>query len=418
MLDELLDNTAALGGLGAVLVLLLGYGAWKWQRKKKSGQAGSGGGSFEASVGPGGEASVLGAAGAASVGAISQASVSQASVGGMEADEVDPIAEADVYMAYGRDAQAEDILKEALQKDAKRPAIHSKLLEIYAARRDTASFEETARKLQALSGGSSPEWEKAAALGRSIDPQNPMYGGSTGAAPAPAADLAHEPAPAPNLDFDLDAASAPVAMPDIPLDIASETTQQPGSEALDFELGTTTTSMQAGDFAKGGTLILDKNAEARQEEPEREPEPGPEGLDFDLGMGGAESTTPAEPAAAHERRATQAAAATEEPAGGMDFNFSLDMGEEKTAPAPEPAAPSAPLDLSSISLDLDAPEQASASPAGADPKWQEVATKLDLAKAYEEMGDKDGARALLNEVVKEGDSSQQSQAQQMLSSLG
>ena len=103
----------------------------------------------------------------------------------------------------------------------------------------------------------------------------------------------------------------------------------------------------------------------------------------------------------------------------MDFNFSLDMGEDKTRPEqPEPTAPSAPLDLSSISLDLDAPEQASATSASTDPKWQEVATKLDLAKAYEEMGDKDGARELLNEVVKEGDSTQQSQAQQMLSSLG
>lgn len=415
-LDELLDNTAALGGLGAVLVLLLGYGAWKWQRKKKSAGPGAGGASFEASAGPGGEASVLGAAGAASVGAISQASVSQASVGGMEADEVDPIAEADVYMAYGRDAQAEEILKEALQKDAKRPAIHSKLLEIYAARRDAASFEDTARKLQALSGGSSPEWEKAAALGHSIDPQNPLYGASSGAAPV--ADVAHEPAPAPNLDFDLDAASAPVAAPDIPLDIPSETSKQPGSEALDFELGTTTTSMEASDFAKGGTLILDKNAEAQPAE--AEPEPEPEGLDFDLGMGGTESPKPAEPAAAASTpSATPPAAAAEEPAGGMDFNFSLDMGEDKTKPEqPEPTAPSAPLDLSSISLDLDAPEQASATAASADPKWQEVATKLDLAKAYEEMGDKDGARELLNEVVKEGDSTQQSQAQQMLSSLG
>ena len=413
-LDELLDNTAALGGLGAVLVLLLGYGAWKWQRKKKSGRAGPGGGSFGASVGRSGEASVLGAGAAPSIGNISQASVSQSSVGGMEADEVDPIAEADVYMAYGRDAQAEEILKEALQKDAKRPAIHAKLLEIYAARRDTRSFEDTARKLQALTGGSSPEWEKAAALGRSIDVQNPMYGGSTGAPTV--AEVAHEPAPAPNLDFDLDAASAPVA-PDIPLDIGSETSKQPGSDALDFELGATTTSMQASDFAKGGTLILDKNAE----QPEPAPEPGTEGLDFDLGMGGAESPRPAETTTADfEPPATQAATAPAEaePAGGMDFNFSLDMGEDKTMPEPEPAAPSAPLDLSSISLDLDTPEQASAASASADPKWQEVATKLDLAKAYEEMGDKDGARELLNEVVKEGDSTQQSQAQQMLSSLG
>ncbi len=59
------------------------------------------------------------------------------------------------------------------------------------------------------------------------------------------------------------------------------------------------------------------------------------------------------------------------------------------------------------------------SPAGGgDPKWQEVATKLDLAKAYEEMGDKDGARELLNEVMKDGDAAQKGQAQQLLAKLG
>ena len=62
----------------------------------------------------------------------------------MAAEEVDPIAEADVYMAYGRDAQAEEILKEALQKDSNRIAVHAKLLEIYANRKDTKSFEQTA----------------------------------------------------------------------------------------------------------------------------------------------------------------------------------------------------------------------------------------------------------------------------------
>ena len=55
---------------------------------------------------------------------------------------------------------------------------------------------------------------------------------------------------------------------------------------------------------------------------------------------------------------------------------------------------------------------------GTDPKWQEVATKLDLAKAYEEMGDKDGARELLNEVIKDGDAAQKGTAQQLLAKLG
>ena len=47
----------------------------------------------------------------------------------------------------------------------------------------------------------------------------------------------------------------------------------------------------------------------------------------------------------------------------------------------------------------------------------EVATKLDLAQAYIDMGDADGARDILNEVVSEGDAGQKSEAKEMLSRL-
>ncbi len=77
--------------------------------------------------------------------------------------------------------------------------------------------------------------------------------------------------------------------------------------------------------------------------------------------------------------------------------------------------PAAPVDLSGISFDLG--RSGAQAPASVDAHWQEVATKLDLAKAYEEMGDRDGARELLNEVVKEGDAAQQQQARQMLEAL-
>ncbi len=52
-----------------------------------------------------------------------------------------------------------------------------------------------------------------------------------------------------------------------------------------------------------------------------------------------------------------------------------------------------------------------------DSRWQEVATKLDLAKAYHEMGDREGARELLNEVLKEGDGAQQQQAKRVLEAI-
>jgi pilus assembly protein FimV len=306
----------------------------------------------------------------------------------MEAEEVDPIAEADVYMAYGRDAQAEEILKEAMQKDPNRTPVLAKLLEIYANRKDAKSFEQVALKLKSSTKGTGPEWDKGAALGRSIDPQNGLYGGAGTAAPAAA--------PAPALDFDLGGLTQ--AAPDVTFTGMPKAEEAP---SVDFDLGAAATPVSPAeqtDFTPEGTLIMG-----------REPEPSAGGgLDFDLGLPGTEQK-PAAPAA------PSAPTAPADISGGLDFDLNLDMGLDKAADKPSEPAPA--MDLSSISLDLGGPGDASAS-GSADPKWQEVATKLDLAKAYEEMGDKDGARELLNEVMKDGDSAQKGQAQQLLSKLG
>jgi pilus assembly protein FimV len=396
LLDEFLENPIALIGLGVIILVLLIYGLWAWRRKKAT-QA-----KFQDSVlGAAGGSDAAFAAGAAG-GALSEASVNQP-VAGMETEEVDPIAEADVYMAYGRDAQAEEILREALQKDASRIPVHAKLLEIYAKRRDTAAFEQTALKLKGLTGGAGGEWDKAAALGRSIDPHNGLYGGGGGSGAASAAAFgAATAAPAaaaaaPALDFDLGGATTPGAgAPDVTLD---QRNTSPSTTAVDFDLGAATLPPAGGkdrsDFTPEGTLVLDEKA----------PEPSLGGLDFDLNLGEEEkkpAPAPASPAPAPE------------PSGGLDFDLNLDLGEK--TPQPEKAA--APMDLSAISLDLGSAGEPSAGASSNDPKWQEVATKLDLAKAYEEMGDKDGARELLGEVMKDGDDAQKGQAEQLMSKLG
>ena len=104
----------------------------------------------------------------------------------------------------------------------------------------------------------------------------------------------------------------------------------------------------------------------------------------------------------------------------MDFDLNLDLGGGAAEATPAAPAADPALDISGLSLDLGMPsgDAAAAPSAEGGEKWQEVATKLDLAKAYEEMGDKDGAKDLLNEVLKEGDAAQQAQAQQMLAALG
>jgi pilus assembly protein FimV len=370
-LEEFIEDPIALGGLAGVVLLLGGYGAWAWRRKKKAQST-----KFQDSVlgaaSGDGASSVFNTAGTSAAAATpppaaatvdsSEASVSGVSVGGGESDEVDPIAEADVYMAYGRDAQAEEILKEALGKDPNRVAVHGKLLEIYANRKDKKNFEQTALKLKSLTGSAGADWDKAMALGHSIDPENGLYGSGGGALDsAPAAPAAAAPA----LDFDIGGGTGETQ------------TIKPAASGLDFDIGAAAPGEQKSDFAAGGTLKLD-TAEAK---------PASSGLDFDLGGLGADDDgektmlMPRKPAAAPEKKVDPDATVA------MDFDLNLDPGGGSGA-------------------------------GSADPKWQEVATKLDLAKAYQEMGDKDGARELLNEVVKEGDAAQQSQAQQMLSGLG
>lgn len=103
-------------------------------------------------------------------------------------DEVDTVAEADVYIAYGRDGQAEDLLKEALRRKPGNRAVSMKLLSIYATRKDTQSFEPLARELNAATHGDGDDWMQIAEMGRGIDPANPLYAAKQAASmSAPAA---------------------------------------------------------------------------------------------------------------------------------------------------------------------------------------------------------------------------------------
>jgi len=400
-LDEILSNEVAVYGGGAGLLLLfIGYGYYAWRRKKALQQ-------MEGSVMPAPSLavdSVFGAAGGAridtGVGEI-QGGISQgAAAAAIETEEVDPIAEADVYMAYGRDTQAEEILKEALGKDPSRQPIRVKLLEIYSNRKDAKAFEAVATELHAATNGAGAEWEKAAALGAQLDPGNPLYGGA-------AAGKAHAVS-------DTQVVTGAEAAPDIVLDTGAGAETSPG---LDFDLGGETVpgtasapAAEAGaatdvtanlgfDLSLGGEEKKPEAAPA-QAQPEAPAESSSIDFDFELPGAGA-AAAPAPPQAP--------AAPPAEGGGGIDFDFNLDV------PAPKEEAPSAPLDLSAISLELGSPGEAAPAP---DAHWQEVATKLDLAKAYQEMGDKDGARELLNEVQREGDAAQQQQAQTMLAALG
>ena len=175
-LMSLLDNPLVLPALGLLVALLAGLGIY---RLRGRGRRPVGETSFLESHAS--ADSLFGAGGAQRIDpsptrapsstAAAGFSISQLDVIG----EVDAVAEADVYLAYGRDLQAEEILKEALRATPDRLAVRAKLLEVYAKRRDIKGFESLAVQLYALTRGEGEYWAKAQESGRQLDPDNPLY---------------------------------------------------------------------------------------------------------------------------------------------------------------------------------------------------------------------------------------------------
>ncbi|MEN9313869.1 MAG: FimV type pilus assembly protein [Pseudomonadota bacterium] len=397
LLDDLLENPFLLPGLGGLALLGAGYGFYAMRRRRKVEK-------FEDSL-IAADAftanSLFGSTGGQSVDT-SQSVFSTGTANSavdVHSTEVDPIAEADVYIAYGREAQAEEILKEALKRQPERQAIRAKLLEIYSGRKDGRAFETLAREMYEMTGGRNEEWPKVATMGLSLDPNNPLYGGGAAGdvAPSPgviaagaAAVAAASASAAASARADFDIPEAPAARAPEPKPAAAED----DIPSLDFDLNLdtridrvaddgVTDTVSGPDFSAGSPADLGPSLDERFDLPS---------LDLDPRPGSKQ-------------------------AGALD----LDLPALESLTQTGASQPDDGLDLSPISLDLEpatvAADEGEALAGGAG-RWQEMATKLDLASAYEEIGDKEGARELLQEVIKGGDSGQQQKARAMLSKIG
>ena len=95
----------------------------------------------------------------------------------------------------------------------------------------------------------------------------------------------------------------------------------------------------------------------------------------------------------------------EETIADATADFELDVEEADTG------AVSTETMLEDVSLDLDDDDL------GDLDDVDEVATKLDLARAYLDMGDSEGTRSILDEVIAEGSEAQKQEAEQLLSQL-
>jgi pilus assembly protein FimV len=402
LVTSLLDHPMVLPGAGALVALLAGLGIYRMRRRQPAPVSKET--SFLESKSP--TDSFFGATGgqrvdtreANATGAASSMSYSLSQLDAI--GDVDPVAEADVYLAYGRDLQAEEILKEAMRASPDRLAIRTKLLEVYAKRRDTKGFEQLAVQLHALTHGEGEDWTKAQELGRQIDPDNPLYqaGGQPVAAGTGSARAAEA----------LGASTLPLSVLPTPSAYGALDSRQP-IEPLP---------------ALGADLDLDLTAPIPEHEPSA-PVPLMETtqpMQSTVGLGG-DST--------------------------LDFELPIDDTSVSALPAdtPRPPAPVMDFDLSGLSLDLDmpaapavsegastgadfeppmldfrsiagaAPIDATDQPVGADDAADPLQRKLELADEFRQIGDVEGARDLLEEVVAKGGDSLKARAQAMLDRL-
>ncbi|VXC68323.1 FimV/HubP family polar landmark protein [Pseudomonas sp. 9Ag] len=365
----------------------------------------------------------------------------------------DPLAEADIYIAYGRFNQAAELLQNALNDEPQRSDLRLKLMEVYAELGDREGFARQEAELREI-GGSSAEIEQTKAR----YPAMAAAGfGAVAASVSASDDLdsfsldnleLEEPAPLAEQqaddDFDLslddleleddltDLSVTPVGgsaverddvnFDEMGLDAAAQD-QAADDFSFDLDEPATSSNVSLDDELAGFSLDLDEPSSSST-------------ADDNLMLGLADETKPASSESVDELDfgLTDPDQPTDMP---DEFDLSLD---DKPVAEPAPETFSSELevveaDLEDLSRDFNEPldqspamttgavEPVASTPEALDDDFDffadtdETTTKLDLARAYIDMGDAEGARDILDEVMSEGSDNQQQEAREMLAKL-
>ncbi|NOZ52105.1 MAG: FimV family protein [Gammaproteobacteria bacterium] len=332
--------------------------------------------------------------------------------------DVDPISEADVYLAYGRHQQAEDIITQALEKTPDRLDLQAKLLEVLHAARNVAGFEAQARLLHENIGGdeTNPYWTDIVALGRELCPHSDLFGGAAvdqeemlGVVSDDEQDL---------LDFDFDAELAQGGDTETVMSAVEE------DDALDFDVSTLDFDMdvveeqvtaEAASGINAPNNTHDDSQKVFKTDTALEPvqQDDASALDFDLSFDH------------NDNEVVELTEVSKQSAAELDFD-GVDLEPVDSVSAIELAVDSSDtindaaleFDYTADVVTLDTGDNEGELDEDIFSNVDEVGTKLDLAKAYVDMGDSDGARSILDEVLEEGDDSQKQQAEELLQQMG
>lgn len=385
--EQLLKSPLALPGAAALVLLLASLGAYRLVRRRRDELPET---TFQASRFEGTAFGSMGPETRLPSGALDRAEPRLTGQDGRALSElgamsdVDPVAEADVYLAYGRDRQAEEILREAMHAAPERLDIQIKLLEVLALRREVAPFESLARQVHPATGGQGPQWAQVASMGRTLDPDNPLY-----ASALPDFDAVEQglddvtpPTPEPRPEPDLAPASFP-APEDQLSDLAppsDELSPAASLEQAEAALGPAPQPVEADEFA------LDLGDDTP---------PGDDRLndvvpDLSVEPGAEQDELPPE----------------------LDL-AEVDLTADDGLPRATPAGVAEPSQASA------SPEPEPLEPASESPPEDPLERKLALANEFLQIGDLDGARDLLDEVLAQTDDGpMKDRARELLDSLG
>ena len=389
-----------------------------------------------------------------------------------EPDESEMLSEADIYIAYGRYPDAEALLKQGIDQSPTRADLRYKLADVYVGAKNPEALSALMEEMDAagMDQERPEEWSRLVASAKEVRAEaagiasvvaagvggnaaaTPVgwdrsasqvdQGGAEGVASAQPRDVYTElyipgpmsdetvtpPSDAEGLvsddprnsgfEFELDDPDAgPLSLyDDTPADRITETDSAPRSshaDGSDFDL-------TISDLTLYGDTELNELGfpEVSQKEPVSPPlseSSWPDGFDLEP------QTDFAEPEQeAYDRISALDGEALEAPTGAGDA--SADLGQRGASPEPSPVSPDSGIGTAKSALGPtdqdDIPsEQLFTQWQMEGGAWDEVATKLDLGRAYVEMSDRPAAQAILLEVLEEGTPEQQVEAKKLLSLL-
>jgi pilus assembly protein FimV len=373
--------------------------------------------------------------------------------------------EADVYISYGLHQQAQDLLTDAIAKDPNNSDYKAKLAEVYYSQKDSQAFEQYAEKVKDEVGESSEQWQNILAMGKEIAPSSALFAGAAalGVAAKAAIDKPGEadvdiglqtvidnPLSDANLedtfldndagtddddglDFNIDDPLAEGDLEDDP--VASKIMEaNETSDILNFEVDDLSDDILEDDAEEDDAdadTVMDAMATGLHETASMDD------LTQELEQIGMQTTMNDLKPLDLDEGEIDIAAATDDTVAMQSDDFDIDTALTPADPDETAAYKPSSLDgnfggddteqFDVTNMDtefLDPAEQTVAQThtdlqeLGPPSLIEEVGTKLDLAKAFVDMGDSDAAKETLLEVINEGDESQIKAAKDLMDKLG